>query len=58
MTERFGLRILAIHPGLVTNDYGVHDVGVTVCGVQHVLGYRYDLETKSFRHFSYNEKPT
>ena len=21
-----------------TSDYGVHEVGVTVCGVQHVLG--------------------
>ena len=24
--------------GLITSDYGVHKVGVTVCGVQHVLG--------------------
>ena len=24
----------------VTSDYGVHEVGVTVCGVQHVLGVR------------------
>ena len=22
---------------LVTSDYGVHEVGATVCGVQHVL---------------------
>ena len=26
--------------GLVTSDYGVHEVGVTVCGVQNVLGVR------------------
>ena len=40
MTERFGFRVVPIHPGLVTSDYGVHEVGVTVCGVQHVLGVR------------------
>ena len=25
-----------IHKGLVTSDYGVHEVGVTVCAVQKV----------------------
>ena len=33
-------RIVPIHPGLVTSDYGVHEVGVTVFGAQHVLGVR------------------
>ena len=28
-------RVVSIHPGLFTSDYGVHKVGVTVCGVQH-----------------------
>jgi len=36
--ERFGFWVILVHPGLITNDYGVHEVGVTVCGVQHVLG--------------------
>ena len=33
-------RVVPVHPGHVTSDYGVHEVGVTVCGVQHVLGVR------------------
>ena len=37
MTERFGFRVVPVHLGLVTSDYGVHEVRVTVCGVQHVL---------------------
>jgi hypothetical protein len=37
MTERFGSRVVPVHPGLVTSDYDVHEVEVTVCGVQHVL---------------------
>ena len=40
MTEQFDFQVLSIHPGLVTSDYGVHEVGVTVCGDQHVLGVR------------------
>ena len=35
-----GFRGVPIHPGLITSDYGVQEVGVTVCGVQHVLGVR------------------
>ena len=34
-----GFRVVPVPPGLVTSDYGVH-VGVTVCGVQHVVGVR------------------
>ena len=26
-----------MHQGLVPGDYGVNDVGVTVCGVQNIL---------------------
>jgi hypothetical protein len=37
MTERFDFRVLPVHQGLVINDYDVHEVGVNVCGVQHVL---------------------
>ena len=37
------------YQGLVARDYGVHEVGDTVCVVQHVLVYRYDPETKSSR---------
>ena len=33
-----GILVVPVNPGLVTSDYGVHEVGVTVCGVQHVLG--------------------
>ena len=28
--ENDGFRVVPIHPGLVTRDYGVHEVGVTV----------------------------
>jgi hypothetical protein len=38
MTERIGYMVIPIHPRLVTSDYCVHEVGVIVCGVQHVLG--------------------
>ena len=41
----------------VISDYGVHEVGITICGVQYVLGV-YGPEIKSFRHFSDNENPT
>jgi hypothetical protein len=44
-------RVVPVHPRLVTNDYGVHEVGVTVCGVEHVYKswvYGYDPEIKSF----------
>jgi hypothetical protein len=40
MTEQFGLWVIPLHPGLITSDYGVHEVRVTVCGVRHVLGVR------------------
>ena len=40
MTERFGFRVEPVDPRLVTSDYDVHEVGVTVCGVQHVLSVR------------------
>ena len=37
MTERLGFRVVPVHPGLVTSDYNVHEVGVTICGVQRIL---------------------
>ena len=40
---------------LVTSDYGVHEVRVTVCGVQHVLGV---WVRPRICHFPYNENPT
>jgi hypothetical protein len=40
MVERFGFWVVSIHPGLFTSDYGIHEVGITLCGVQHVLGVR------------------
>ena len=53
--ENDGFRVLSVHPGLVTSDYGVHEVGVTVCRVQHVLG----VQVRSgARYFPYNESPT
>ena len=33
--ENDGLWVVTIHPGLITSNYGVHEVGVTVYGVQH-----------------------
>ena len=38
-----GFLVIPVHPGLVHSDYGVHEVGVTVCGVQYVL---WDFNTK------------
>ena len=43
MMERFGFRVVPVHPGLVTSYYGVQEVGVTVFGVQHVLAVRIRL---------------
>ena len=42
--DRF--RVVSIHPGLVTSDYGVHEVGVTVESSMscEFWVYRYDLE--------------
>jgi hypothetical protein len=37
MTEQFGFWVISVHPGLVTSDFGVHEVRVIVCGVQHVM---------------------
>jgi hypothetical protein len=36
--KRFGIRVVPVDPGLVISDYGVHEVGITVCAVQHILG--------------------
>jgi hypothetical protein len=38
--ERFGFWVIPVHPGLVTSDYGIQEVGVTVCEVQHGLDVR------------------
>ena len=35
--ENGGFRVVPVHPGLVTSDCGVHEVGVAVWGVRHVL---------------------
>jgi hypothetical protein len=40
MMELNGYTVAPLHTGLVISDYGAHEVGVTVCGVQHVLGGR------------------
>ena len=34
--ENDGFRVIPVHPVLLTSDFGVHEVGVTVCGVQYV----------------------
>ena len=46
---------ISLSLSLSLSGYGVHEVGVIVCGVQHVLGVRVRPE---IRHFSYNENPT
>ena len=43
MMEQFGFQVVPIHPGLIISDYGVHEVRITICGVQHVLR---DFNTK------------
>ena len=54
--ERFGFLVVPAHPGLVTSDYCVHEVGANVeSSMSEVYGY--DPETKSPRHFPYNENP-
>ena len=35
MTELFLFPVIPAHPSLVTSDYGVHEVEVTVRGVLH-----------------------
>jgi hypothetical protein len=40
MMEQFYFRAVPVHLGLVTSDYGVHEVRVTVCRVKHILGVR------------------
>ena len=52
--ENDGFRVIFVHPGLVTSDYGVHKLRVTVCGVQHVLGV---WVLPGIRNFPYNENP-
>ena len=37
--------VISVHPGLVTCDYGVHVVGVTVYRVLQVLGVRVQPKT-------------
>ena len=46
MTERFGFRVEHKHPGLVTSDYGVHEIEATVCGVQNIQIHTCDHTTK------------
>ena len=53
--ENDGFLIVPVHPELITSDNGVHEVRVTVCGVQHVLGVRVQPATC---HFPYNDNPT
>ena len=43
---------------LVSRDYGVHEDGVTVCGVQHVLWVLGLRVRPGTQHFPYNENPT
>ena len=50
--ENDGFRVVSAHPGLVTRDHGVNEVGVTVYGV---LGLWVRPRT---RHFPYYENPT
>ena len=54
MTEEFGFRVIPVNPGLVTSDYGVYEVGVTVYVVQHVLGV---WVRPGIHDFPYNENP-
>ena len=54
----FDFRVVPVHPGIDTSDYGVHEVGVTVCGVRHVLGVRVRPGNQIVRKFLYNENPT
>ena len=56
--ENDGFRIIPVHPGLVVRDYGVHEVGVAVCRVQHVLWVLGVQVRPGTRHFPYNENPT
>ena len=56
--ENDGFLVLPVHPGLVTSNYGVHEVGVTVRGVEDVLLVLGVTVRPGTRHFPYNENPT
>ena len=47
-----------IQPGLLTNDYGVREVGVTLSGVQYVLWVLGVWIRPRTHSFPYNENPT
>ena len=47
MTERFGFHVVPVHPGLITSDYVVHEVGITVCWVQHALIFHIPFQLMS-----------
>ena len=55
---RFHEATLHLHPGLVISDYGVHEVRVTVCGIQHVLWVLGVRVRPGTRHFPNNGNPT
>ena len=42
--ENYGFRVVPVHPGLLTSDYGVQEAEVTVCGVQHVPHMRMKVQ--------------
>ena len=51
-----GYRVVPVHPGLVTSDYGVHESGsLFVESSMSCLGVRVRPAT---HHFPYNENPT
>ena len=56
--ENDEFHVVPVHPGLVISDYGAHEVGVTVCGLQHVLWVMDVRVRPGTCYFPYNENPT
>ena len=56
--ENDSFRVVPARPELVTSDYSVHEVGVTVCGVHHVLWVLGVWVWPEPGHFPDNKNPT
>ena len=38
--ENYGFQVVPVHPGCVSSDNGVHELGITIYSDHHALGVR------------------